>query len=101
MRRTANKEGDQGNAIVANQLINGRCGRLVFPYICTKVVQGYIKKDYVSKVLVVGIYPSDLISECESFFSTRSCAALRTADLDWIVGPEYSLGGHTLGILNC
>ena len=23
---------------------------------------------------------------------TRSCAALRAADLDWIVGPEYSLG---------
>ena len=25
---------------------------------------------------------------------TRSCAALRAADLDWIVGPEYSLGGY-------
>ena len=23
---------------------------------------------------------------------TRSCAALRAADLDWIVGPGYSLG---------
>ena len=28
----------------------------------------------------------------ESFNGTRSCAALRAADLDWIVGPEYSLG---------
>ena len=28
------------------------------------------------------------------FFLTRSCAALRAADLDWIVGPEYSLGGY-------
>ena len=28
----------------------------------------------------------------EHFGSTRSCAALRAADLDWIVGPEYSLG---------
>ena len=28
------------------------------------------------------------------FFITRSCAALRAADLDWIVGPEYSLGGY-------
>ena len=27
------------------------------------------------------------------FWYTRSYAALRAADLDWIVGPEYSLGG--------
>ena len=27
------------------------------------------------------------------FMITRSCAALRAADLDWIVRPEYSLGG--------
>ena len=26
------------------------------------------------------------------FSSTRSYAALRAADLDWIVGPGYSLG---------
>ena len=26
------------------------------------------------------------------FVSTRSYAALRAADLDWIVGPGYSLG---------
>ena len=26
-------------------------------------------------------------------YSTRSVAALRAADLDWIVGPGYSLGG--------
>ena len=26
------------------------------------------------------------------FFRTRSYAALRAADLDWIVGPGYSLG---------
>ena len=32
-----------------------------------------------------------------SFESTRSCAALRAADLDWIVGPEYSLGGYIFG----
>ena len=35
------------------------------------------------------------------FYTTRSCAALRAADLDWMVGPEYSLGGYSLGILNC
>ena len=28
------------------------------------------------------------------FLFTRSCAALLAADLDWIVGPEYSLGGY-------
>ena len=27
-----------------------------------------------------------------SFLTTRSYAALRAADLDWIVGPGYSLG---------
>ena len=28
---------------------------------------------------------------------TRSYAALRAADLDWIVGPGYSLGGYIMG----
>ena len=28
---------------------------------------------------------------------TRSCAPLRAADLDWIVGPGYSSGGYILG----
>ena len=27
---------------------------------------------------------------------TRSYAALRAADLDWIIGPGYSLGGYIL-----
>ena len=27
---------------------------------------------------------------------TRSCAALRAADLDWIVGPGYNLVGYIL-----
>ena len=31
------------------------------------------------------------------FDDTRSCAALRAADLDWIVGPDYSLGGYFFG----
>ena len=30
-------------------------------------------------------------------WNTRSCAALRAADLDWIVGPEYSSGGYIFG----
>ena len=30
------------------------------------------------------------------FENTRSYAALRAADLEWIVGPGYSLGGYIL-----
>ena len=29
-------------------------------------------------------------------WDTRSYAALRAADLDWIIGPGYSLGGYIL-----
>ena len=31
------------------------------------------------------------------FINTRSYAALRAADLDWIIGPGYSSGGYILG----
>ena len=31
------------------------------------------------------------------FVDTRSYAALRAADLDWIVGQGYSLGGYIMG----
>ena len=31
------------------------------------------------------------------FVQTRSYAALRAADLDWIIGPGYSSGGYILG----
>ena len=31
------------------------------------------------------------------FIITRSYAALLAADLDWIIGPGYSLGGYILG----
>ena len=31
------------------------------------------------------------------FYFTRSCAALRAAGLDWIVGPGYSWGRYILG----
>ena len=31
-----------------------------------------------------------------SFSYTRSYAALRAADLDWIVGPGYNSGGYIL-----
>ena len=41
----------------------------------------------------------DMITRGQSttiFLSTRSYAALRAADLDWIVGPGYSFGGYML-----
>ena len=31
-----------------------------------------------------------------TIISTRSYAALRAADLDWIVGPGYNSGGYIL-----
>ena len=37
------------------------------------------------------------ISLCLIVFCTRSYAALRAADLDWIIGPGYSSGGYILG----
>ena len=33
---------------------------------------------------------------CALIVNTRSYAALQAADLEWIVGPGYSLGGYTL-----
>ena len=39
----------------------------------------------------------DIINIPWFIWLTRSCAALRAADLDWIVGPEYSLGGEEEG----
>ena len=38
------------------------------------------------------IWKTSLIALC--FFFTRSYAALRAADLDWIIGPGYSSGGN-------
>ena len=38
------------------------------------------------------LFPSDRVVAQENFTQTRSYAALRAADLDWIVGPGYSLG---------
>ena len=39
---------------------------------------------------------SEKKSRHHSFYTTRSCAALWAADLDWIVGPGYSFGGYIL-----
>ena len=45
-------------------------------------------------------YKYVIINIIERFKKTRSCAALRAADLDWIVGPEYSLGGYIITTLD-
>ena len=42
-------------------------------------------------------YIFDLKQNLINFMHTRSYAALRAADLDWIVGPGYSLGSQTRG----
>ena len=50
---------------------------------------------YVSFGIVGPKIAIDLLCKPETlldFVCTRSYAALRAADLDWIVGPEYSLG---------
>ena len=39
---------------------------------------------------------SDIINTIFSISITRSYAALRAADLDWIIGPGYSSGGYIL-----
>ena len=39
----------------------------------------------------------NILRQNVTVLDTRSCAALRAADLDWIVGPEYSLGGYIFG----
>ena len=36
--------------------------------------------------------PPHMNKKIQIFLSTRSCAALRAADLEWIVGPGYSSG---------
>ena len=43
------------------------------------------------------MYVYDNYNRKRDFVITRSCAALRAADLDWIVRPEYSLGGYIFG----
>ena len=50
-----------------------------------------------------GKWPRHSISIIDRFLTriflkkTRSYAALRAADLDWIIGPGYSSGGYILG----
>ena len=45
---------------------------------------------------VVGFVGENNLKDSQRFYFTRSYAALWAADLDWIVGPGYSLGGYIL-----
>ena len=47
--------------------------------------------------VVLVIILKELNEICHLFIITRSYAALRAADLDWIVGLDYSLGGYIFG----
>ena len=58
---------------------------------------------YVSFGIVGPKIAIDLLCKPETlldFVCTRSYAALRAADLDWIVGPGNSWGGYVWGVLN-
>ena len=62
--------------------------RMLTPVKEIAVVQlfgGIQKMEYMNRLLPI------------PFKVTRSCAALRAADLDWIIGQGYSLGGYILG----
>ena len=50
-----------------------------------------IMRDYKEFVQILQI-----LKDYKEFVHTRSYAALRAADLDWIVGPGYSFGGYIL-----
>ena len=60
--------------------------------VCTKI------DTYEVWTVLKSIRPSLASNYFDLFDLTRSCAALRAADLDWIVRPEYSLGGKEEGV---
>ena len=49
-----------------------------------------IMRDYKEFVQILQI-----LKDYKEFVHTRSYAALRAADLDWIVGPGYSFGAFS------
>ena len=49
-------------------------------------------KEVYSPLFNLGVILDPQFPMCDKFKKTRSCAALRATDLDWTVGPEYSLG---------
>ena len=53
-------------------------------------------KDLEICVAQVGFRINIIIINIIIIIITRSYAALRAADLEWIVGPGYSLGGYIL-----
>ena len=59
---------------------------------------GATKADEFSETIQTAFDPPPSFSENYDaiFFIARSSVALRAADLDWIIGPVYSLGGCIL-----
>ena len=57
----------------------------------TITLQNIITTIIIPITAIINIITIDMI-----IITTRSYAALRAADLDWIVGPEYSSGGYIL-----
>ena len=59
---------------------------------------GATKADEFSETIQTAFDPPPSFSENYDaiFFIARSSVALRAADLDWIIGPEYSSDGYIL-----
>ena len=56
-----------------------------------------LKQKYLKKTQAISNQFAGGQNDDDSFFvRTRSYAALRAADLDWIIGPGYNLGGYIL-----
>ena len=68
--------------------MSGCSGQNFYTLKVHKLRLSLLKKNSVNALL------SEYLISC--FARTRSCAALRATDLDWIIGPGYSLGGNIL-----
>ena len=69
---------------------------------CANIFPGNLQLEVIIKLLVL-ILMTNIISTIPIIINsittivTRSYATLRAPGLDWIVGPEYSLGGYIFG----
>ena len=72
---------------------------------CANIFPGNLQLEVIIKLLVL-ILMTNIISTIPiiiisiTTIVTRSYATLQAPGLDWIVWPEYSLGGYILGVFN-
>ena len=73
---------------------------------CVKIFPGNLQLEVIIKLLIM-ILLTHIISTIPIIINsittidTRSYAAFRAGDLDRIVGPVYSSGGHIWGFFQC